>query len=265
VRDEEGCCSKSTSHQTVAPAPPTPSVEAISSKAGEIATKIEDGGETEAVAGKTHSKTSEKFEEVKKNIPEPDLKVREEVEPTTMRQTGVTDSQEPVKVATDQQVAGNNNNKVSLLKSDSGFAESIEESRNVMKHSVSKQQPSGESVKAIYKSDSGFSEHSGVPSFEEDDIATPVKVKQISVEQAHNMFEKRYSSMLGQDDLAMFGSKSDPIPAPKKVSNIIDEEDDTDEETDTDDSDEDSVAVAKGSFICSGSLVLVKKSCLPLL
>ena len=256
MRDEEGC-SGSTSHQTVVPAPPTPSVEAISSKAGEIATKIEDRGETEAVAEKTHSKTNEKFEEVKnsENIPEPDPKVREELEPATMRQTGVADSQELVKAATDQQVAGNNNNKVSLLKSDSGFAESVEESRNITKHSVpTQQQPSGESVKAIYKSDSGFSEHGGVPSFEEDDVATPVKVKHISVEQAHNMFEKRYSAMLGQDDMAMFGAKSDPVPpALKKVSNVIDEEDDSDEETDTDESDEDSVAEAKGSSICSGS------------
>ena len=264
MRDEEGW-SGSTSHQTVVPALPTPSVEAISSKAGEIATKIE-GGETEAVDEKTHSKTNEKFEEVKnsENILEADLKVREELEPATMRQTGVADSQELVKAATDQQVAGNNNNKVSLLKSDSGFAETVEESRNIMKHSVPTQQPSGESVKAIYKSDSGFSEHGGVPSFEEDDVATPVKVKHISVEQAHNMFEKRYSAMLGQDDMAMFGAKSDPVPpAPKKVSNVIDEEDDSDEETDTDESDEDSVAEAKGSLILFRARCVLSMSYFP--
>jgi hypothetical protein len=242
----------STSHQTVVIAPHTPSVEA-----GEIATKI-DGGETaEAVAEKTHSQTNEE-EKHSENIQESEPKVREEAQPVTMRQTG--DTQELVKAVTDQQVAGNNNNKVSLLKSDSGFAESVEESRNLMKHSVpTTPKQSGESVKAIYKSDSGFSEHGGVPSFEEDDVPTPAKVKHISVEQAHSLFEKRYSSLLGQDDMAMFGAKSDPVPSPKKVSNAIDEEDDSDEETDTDESDEDSVTDAKGN---SGSLEICCQSVL---
>ena len=138
----------------------------------------------------------------------------------------------------------NNNNKV-LLKSDSGFSEQqqqrAEDSRNPTKST------SRENVKAIYKSDSGYSEQ-GVVASSEDEDSVPVKVKQISVEDAHNLFDKRYSALvLGQDDLGLMGIGKVPTVV-KKPPNAIEEdsEEDSEDDDEDDDSDEDSVADPKG-------------------
>jgi hypothetical protein len=120
------------------------------------------------------------------------------------------------------------NNKV-LTKSDSGFSEQhvSEGPRN--------RKPDG--VKAIYKSDSGYSEHGG-----SDDDNVGVRSKQISVSEAHTLFNRRYAAMLLQEQEGV------PLTAAStKAANVIREDsEDGSESDDADDSDEDSVVDPKG-------------------
>ena len=197
------------------------------------ATKIEEGGGVQQVqeensVDKKYLPQAESVEEKSKQESEAEVvseksKQVSKQKSGTMRQKGESDSENNM----------NNNNKA-LLKSDSGFTDSV-----VAEDPLSKNINKVENVKAIFKSDSGFSE---VPSSEEDDLLAPgAKGKaQISVEQAHTLFEKRYSAMLGQDDLALFGGSVSASETPKSLNlakSAIDEEG-SDEYTDDDDNDE---------------------------
>ena len=210
-----------SSHQTVVLPPPPPELQSE-------ATKIEEGVRVETEGSKAQSgKTC--CQENKQTVVT-HVAVTRATGSNKMRQNGPeSNSGHSVSPTTelDKEKAVNNNKL--LIKSDSGFSEHTGSEGS--KATAPKQPVAVENVKAIYKSDSGYSEP-GIVASSEDEDGGSTRPKQISVEQAHTLFNKRYAAMMlqGQDDLALVP----PAPvSPKKPPNAIVE--DSEEESDTDD------------------------------
>ncbi len=224
---EEGRAPGSESHQTVEQPPPERGATKIAEQEGGRGEREKDSSSVEedkswtTCSGENKQTVSRDAVEMRQNGPE--SKSGQSVSPTT-------------ELSNDKAV---NNNKL-LVKSDSGFSEQqkTESSRRSLS-GTPKQPVAIENVKAIYKSDSGYSEPGVVASSEDEDVASPAKSKQISVEQAHTLFNKRYAAMLlqGQDDLA-----TGPAPtAVRRPPNAIVEDSEEDSDEDEDESDDDSV------------------------
>jgi hypothetical protein len=247
-----------TNHQTVAPPSPLSTAD-VEGEGGERGGKEEEEKPQSQTCVALEMKTEkiEKVIEKEKSFEVVQSETSDEVL-STMRPNDLDSTESQVvqdKKAGNSKALNNNNNKV-LLKSDSGFSEQerAEVARNQNKNKSSPR----ENVEAIYKSDSGYSEQ-GVMASSEDEEPVPVKVKQISVEDAHNLFDKRYSALvLGQDDLGLMETAKVVSPL-KKAPHAIEEDSEEDSEDDDDDeSDEDSVADPKGRIwlICLSWLTL---------